>query len=1190
VNPPQLAAPAAGRLRRPWIATSVAALDATQQTTKFGLPGGETAGYGGYLDDMARRALKAETGREADPAGTDYWRTRLARGTTDEAARAEMNASQEGQDYNLVTDPLDDAGFARRAYKAMLGREPDAAGAQWLTGMLSQGADRQAVLDAIKNSAEFNASGKKWDQALADKILQQGDSFKEADLKGADLEKYNATKQKIAAAFKAEMGRDPTANELARYADMVRSGKLNIDPSTTTTNLSRDQLIDGFYKAMFGDNYRPNDDDRAQLGNMLANAPVGMPEDDILRQYAGMRRLGEDFRAYGRNTSDEELLAAIQGLRSSTTSSPLIDMLRARKTAGFADGGRVKKPMKKRTAAVGLPPAHHLPPEDGGMALADGGRVEEGSMKKVNGKMVPSQPGDPKVRTSKDGYSGVRGRKDDAPDIFADEVLSLADGGQISIDPQTNRLMLDGRVLERNDPRLHGDLGYVLRGTKAGMDPIYSSDPRFFTRTGSVNMGGGDSGEQMQDVYGIRPELASELEGWVQLPQSGIGGFAEGQSRNPADYKYVPGLGILTRRENVGAMDPHNAGNWQFGALTAAGLGVTALPAIFGAGADAAGAVGSAGNESAGLLMDNPFAAAAPGAIDESAGLLTNNPFAAGTPPGQGVPDIFADSGYIPAGEGDVSAVNAGLQGDPFAGTQPFDLSTIDTQALMQAAAEGTIPSGLSQPQLLAWLQANPSAVARLGLGAASLFGGSHAGAPGGNPVARTPYVPGAGNTGVPATGQPGQPAPGGSAVDPSRPAAGFSAPAAAAPPAPAAAAAPASIYAGGFGTSSIGGGSMGRAPGKPGQVTDAIDPINTLLSMGNEQLSKYRDYAPLERQIRDEAMRAGGDADQQQAADLAAAAVADRVGASKRALSRRMDPTRAAALGVQMDVAGDGASALAQNDARRGAKDGGFSKRIAAYGIGRGDLDTGLSAVQNSVSGLLGKEGLENSREASRNSLSASMASLSQRATEAAAADARARNDLLERQREYDATSGENRRQFDTRLGEDSRRYDQNYGRGVLESDRNYGENQRRYNQGFDFDVWRANQGMSERQDDRDYTRNRNYWTDIGTGVRTGLDIYDRVPWSTIFAADGGRVSGRVRTRGITRFGDGGRTAGEGDGTYDTIPAMLADGEVVLNKPAVELADKIAPQFLDKLNDYGERVNKMRRSRAAAAGLPERR
>ncbi len=198
--------------------------DAMQDTVKYFLPDGRGVGYGGKLtadiNNLYRKELGRDIGQKDD---VSLARARLAAGNVSLSDLAgDLNSTEEGQEFNLMNDPLSDAGFARRLYRDFLGREPDSEG---LASMLSQGYDRQAAIDFIRNSQEFQARGVPKEEAdrLSQRLLVQGDAFVGKVPEGDDA-------SLIRNHFQATMGRGPTERELARLHDLVSRGVLTRDP------------------------------------------------------------------------------------------------------------------------------------------------------------------------------------------------------------------------------------------------------------------------------------------------------------------------------------------------------------------------------------------------------------------------------------------------------------------------------------------------------------------------------------------------------------------------------------------------------------------------------------------------------------------------------------------------------------------------------------------------------------------------------------------------------------------------------------------------------------------------------------------------------------------------------------------------------------------------------------------------
>jgi hypothetical protein len=393
----------------------------------------------------------------------------------------------------------------------------------------------------------------------------------------------------------------------------------------------------------------------------------------------------------------------------------------------------------------------------------------------------------------------------------------------------------------------------------------------------------------------------------------------------------------------------------------------------------------------------------------------------------------------------------------------------------------------------------------------------------------------------------------------------------------PAPAAAGGSTYLTG-GTSGVGGGSSSTLGSPAGAA--ASDPIRELLAIGRGQIERYRRFDPLERQVIAEAGQAGGSAQQEEDAALAGETVAGQFD-RQRAMLRRRDPTRAAALGVQYDVGEGGAKAYAMNEARRASRDGGFGKRMAALGLGDGALKTGLGAVSGGVSALLDQDRTAAGREATAQQTSVAMSNIGARMQEAELQRMLERERLAQQGGQFDRTFTEGTRRYDQGFTEDQRRW----GRGAWERDRAFDYNVYTGDRDFDLDVWRTNTGQDRYADERDYNRRRQRSQDIGSGVRTAAEVYrfgDDMDWW----ADGGRVKAK-KAQSIS-YDEGGEVPGvpHPNPNKDTVPAMLRPGEGVVNVEGMNILDKVAPGLFDMVNERGLAMRKMGMSRAAARGI----
>lgn len=262
---------------------------------------------------------------------------------------------------------------------------------------------------------------------------------------------------------------------------------------------------------------------------------------------------------------------------------------------------------------------------------------------------------------------------------------------RISLDPATGRLMLDGQVLDQNDPRMWGRVGRNVLdlSTAAPGQQRGEGDPRFYEAY-EEDMGDGNT----RMAYRLRPEYAERLNGRIQLGQSGVGGFAEAQ--DPSRLSWDDEFGILSDRDNVSK--PDNGGmsgflNDNIVAMMAAGMG-GAVAAHGGFSGMFGGAPGAGGG---GFPMVEAPNMAIPGAIP------------AASPAMSGLPSLAGGAGGT-AGAGAAAAGGAGPMG-----------------ALGAGGTGGTGLSGLGS-QLGNYISSNPMGALRTGVGLASLgasMGGS---------------------------------------------------------------------------------------------------------------------------------------------------------------------------------------------------------------------------------------------------------------------------------------------------------------------------------------------------------------------------------------------------------------------------------------------------------------------------------
>lgn len=333
----------------------------------------------------------------------------------------------------------------------------------------------------------------------------------------------------------------------------------------------------------------------------------------------------------------------------------------------------------------------------------------------------------------------------------------------------------------------------------------------------------------------------------------------------------------------------------------------------------------------------------------------------------------------------------------------------------------------------------------------------------------------------------------------------------------------------------------------------DVNPEIRALLDMGRERLNRYRDtFIPLEDLIVGEATRAGGATEQEEQAGLAKDAADRQARTARQSILARLGPAsreRRAAFLAPMEVAAAGTATLAANEARRGARDTGFSKRLAAAGMGDKAVSQGLSSLSGGVQALLDQDRTQASRDNTAASVGAQIAGIQSRERESAAdRAARAREfdestrrwglEFREGTRQHDLRRGDRRFEFDTRLGLDRDRLatDDEYNRARVSR---WTEQDARDNRRQDYrDIGSLLSGAGDFLD-----------SDLGGSIVDGLGSF-------FGFADGGRLD----------MQEGGDVDGPGTHTSDSIPAQLSNGEFVLPAEAVKIIDKLDPGLLERL------------------------
>jgi hypothetical protein len=184
------------------------------------------------------------------------------------------------------------------------------------------------------------------------------------------------------------------------------------------------------------------------------------------------------------------------------------------------------------------------------------------------------------------------------------------------------RLSINGEELERNDPRMYGRAGRNITQEmeRYGSHNGRNFDERYYYTHGIDSDGNeANSGLASRDSR-LRPDVAEQLNGRVQLAQAGVGGWSE--VIDPSKVQYDPEFGLVTDPQNIRRMDPSNDRYDQAlmiaatagigGAMAAHAMAAMGAPAaaggVSGAEGAAAGAGGLEGAGAAAFEIPGPMA------------------------------------------------------------------------------------------------------------------------------------------------------------------------------------------------------------------------------------------------------------------------------------------------------------------------------------------------------------------------------------------------------------------------------------------------------------------------------------------------------------------------------------------------------------------------------------------------------
>lgn len=183
------------------------------------------------------RLYQAALDRPPDPAGFDFWTSRLAAGAPLAQVAASIASSPEFRERFGATDA---AGYVQQLYRNVLGREGDPSGVSYWVDRLNAGVSRGDVLVGFAGSPENRAST--------------------APLVGPGIWQPDERIAQVARLYDTALGRAPDPAGLAAWRDALDAGATvqQIAQSFTATpefqalyggpNASAAALVDGLYR------------------------------------------------------------------------------------------------------------------------------------------------------------------------------------------------------------------------------------------------------------------------------------------------------------------------------------------------------------------------------------------------------------------------------------------------------------------------------------------------------------------------------------------------------------------------------------------------------------------------------------------------------------------------------------------------------------------------------------------------------------------------------------------------------------------------------------------------------------------------------------------------------------------------------------------------------------------------------
>ena len=253
-------------------------------------------------EEWVTLAYRTILGRDPDESGRQaYVQALLARTLTPEQAAQALRASDEGVAYAK--------GVVVALYRELLGREPDAEGLQnFVVGLVKGESSFADVAKALRTSTEGQAhaaavvaktyrevvgrepdatGAAAWTQALVNGDLLPSElPAKFSATEEGQVRAGEAANQTVAEVYRAELGREPSADDLAFWATKVASGELTRDQLVTQVRGSQEyldrageaanQVVAEVYRAVL--DREPSAEDLAYWAPKLVSGELDRPQ------------------------------------------------------------------------------------------------------------------------------------------------------------------------------------------------------------------------------------------------------------------------------------------------------------------------------------------------------------------------------------------------------------------------------------------------------------------------------------------------------------------------------------------------------------------------------------------------------------------------------------------------------------------------------------------------------------------------------------------------------------------------------------------------------------------------------------------------------------------------------------------------------------------------------------------------